>query len=71
MNFSSLVSGLIAMCSVRQVFPELDEKVQERAFEYLESLGIGECCEYVASKIEDKEQQLYMEWLEGSVKFLE
>ena len=59
------------MCSVRQVFPELDEKVQERAFEYLESLGIGECCEYVASKIEDKEQQLYMEWLEGSVKFLE
>eukprot|EP00873_Tetraselmis_striata_P006298 jgi/Tetstr1/426562/TSEL_001638.t1 len=52
------------------VFWELDDRVQERAFEYLESLGITDCCEYVSAKIDAKEQELYVEWLDGSVKFL-
>lgn len=52
------------------MFWELDDRVQERAFEYLESLGITDCCEYVSAKIDAKEQELYVEWLDGSVKFL-
>eukprot|EP00873_Tetraselmis_striata_P044922 jgi/Tetstr1/465186/TSEL_000858.t1 len=52
-----------------QVFIELDDMVQESALQHMESLGIKDCRKYISAKIDAKGQELYVEWLDSSVKF--
>ena len=53
-------------------FDNLDEKVQRSFYEYLESLGINEkLLAYIECTSVDKEQKMYINWLQDISKFVE
>lgn len=53
------------------VFSELDQEVQDAAAKYLSERHVYDLGPYIFQYIDEKEQKLYMEWLQGTVKFLE
>jgi hypothetical protein len=54
-----------------QVFSELDQEVQDAAAKYLSERHVYDLGPYIFQYIDEKEQKLYMEWLQGTIKFLE
>lgn len=58
-----------ALC--KQVFNDLDEKLQNAFTEYLEERGVDhKLGAFLVGLCEDKEQREYMNWLEGVAKFV-
>ena len=53
------------------IFDELDDAVQDAMYAYLEERGItAELGEYLIRLSHDKEQRMYMDWLEQMTRFL-
>lgn len=53
-------------------FENLDEKVQKAFYDYLESLGVTDkLLAYIECSAVDKEQKMYIDWLQNVKEFLE
>lgn len=65
------VKGCTTGMLPRQVFSELDDKLQQAFMSFLSERGVNaELGQFIIEFSDDKEQREYMHWLEGVHSFL-